>query len=526
MKGTAVNRSVPRAVAIQHGRNPLLLIFVGISIGLLQATLIIPARQGVEIVTIEAPSGTTSPQTPTSTAPLPADGTRAAPTGTDVGDEGQAVAGEAATTSIGEAAASPTSGEGATSPAAGAAGSAPAGGTLGPVQGITATEIHLGIGIPDLGALAALGPDYDFGDPQDHIEALLAKWRDEGRLPVHGRDIVPFYRRYDIVGTDQQRAACKGWALDDKVFAVMAVNQFWAEGQCVTAEEGLPLITSLSTYAATYEGTRDLYVDLQMSTERIVRNFAHWGHDMGHFEGRTIGIYYASGYDGIPIQDGFIDTMHQLGYEFEVEITTDSGAYGSPSDNVAAQQFAANDVDLALLFVSAINQTNFMQQAESQLYRPTYLVTDIISSTNDVATSTYPVAQYDGTYGLTNLRYGEESAGLPKSPEAAACEDNYEAYSGKKIDYQSRPAEWLMLLSGCDEGEVVLQAFERAGRDLNLQTFLDAIYQTTELELGLHSPVTLRRDLLGGTSAMRTVQWHGDCQCFHAIGDFQSKYGQ
>lgn len=526
MKTSSATAPTPRAKAIQHGRSPLLMTFVGFSLGLLAATLIIPARQGIETVRVEAlPDGTSTDMLDEGGTMSP--GASPAPTPSD---EGLAATGGMGHDPMEQVEAPVVAGPSATgpSPRPTASTSGPAGpaGPAPPVQGVTDSEIHVGVGIPDLGALAAMGPNYDFGDPREHIEALLARWREEGRLPVHGRDIVPHYRRYDIVGTEQQRAACKGWALDDEVFAVWAVQQFWAAAPCVTAEHGLPLITSMSYYDETYAGAGDLIIDLQMSTERVLRNFANWAHDSGHLAGRTIGIYYATGTDGRPIREAFIPRMHELGYAFEVEVTTDNFAYGSPTDNVAAQQFAAAGVDLALLFVSGINQTNFMQQAESQLYRPSYLVTDIISSTNDTATSTYPTQQYDGTFGLTNLRYGEEAAGLPKNPHAKSCEDNYLARGGTHVQYRQNPAEWLMLMAGCDEGEVLLQALERVGRDLNLERLLDELYRTTDLELALHSPVTLRRGGHGGTSAMRALQWHADCRCFHAISDFQTTYGQ
>ena len=47
--------------------------------------------------------------------------------------------------------------------------------------------------------------------------------------------------------------------------------------------------------------------------------------------------------------------------------------------------------------VSSIAATNFMQQAEGQAYRPTYIDNDLAFATTDTAASTKPASQFDGT---------------------------------------------------------------------------------------------------------------------------------
>ena len=51
--------------------------------------------------------------------------------------------------------------------------------------GVSADSIRLGIGISDLGAIGALGPGYDQGEPREHIEAILTELRATGRHVLH-----------------------------------------------------------------------------------------------------------------------------------------------------------------------------------------------------------------------------------------------------------------------------------------------------------------------------------------------------
>lgn len=491
-------------------RSPVQTLAIGVSLGILVGVLVGPGRQAVEIV--EAPAANVDVEPTDDATQAPTDGPAAPSAGPT------SVDGVPAPVVAGPTASDDGSGGASTGSPAVAAG--------GRVTGVTNDTIRIGIGVPDLGVLAALGPNYDFGDPADHMNALLEDWRERGLVPVHGRDLEFYPRRYDIVGTEQQLAACQGWVNDDRVFAVVAVQQFWGHGECV-AESRTPLITTMMYYADTYTPAGARYIfDLLPTTERMLRNWVHWMDDNGILQGKTIGIYGPIGRDAIPIENALIPELNRLGYEVAVHVTTDNHSTGSGQDTVAVSRFRRHQpqVDLALLMVSAINATNFMQQAQSQLYRPTYVMSDYIQSTNDVAASTFPAAQFDGSYAMTMLRYGEEAAGLGLTPEAQACVDNYANRRGRRVTYQDRPAEYLMLAAGCDEGSVLLRGLEEAGRNLTVEGFVDTLNTIRNMPAGLHSDVSFREGEPGGVRELRTLQWRGACECYVAVSDWRPFY--
>lgn len=487
----------------QRGGRRLYFLLLGVALGLLIANLV-PAGRVTRTIFTSQDDGTGSVDTP------------GAVTGT-TGPGGVPTTG-----TVGPGGSGPGSVAG---PGSGTA----SGGRRVVVRGVTPTSIKIGIGIPDIGVVKALGPDYDVGNPREQMEAVLKGWKDRGLVPVNGRDVEFDYRSYDIVGTQQQRAACEGWATDDHVFAVMAVSNFWAHADCLTSEYRIPLITSDPYNEDVWGVSGNRLYTLQPSREKMFRNLVQWAHRRGILQGKRIGLYYSgASADRGEINRSLKAELKRLGYgpQIVIEVTASNVATGAPEDTIAADKFCADgvDVNLAILIAGAVNQTNFMYEAQSQNCHPEYIESDFLFSTNDTAAHTFPPAQADGIYGMTSFRFGEISSGMGLSRPGAACADNYAHYSGKRVTYQEAPAEWMFMEQGCDGAEILLQALQRAGRNLTEASFFSSLYQTRNEVMGVHANVTFKPGKHGGVDTQRTVQWHGDCRCWKAIGEFEPFY--
>jgi hypothetical protein len=383
----------------------------------------------------------------------------------------------------------------------------------------TDDPIRIGIGVPDLGALANMGPNFDFGDVRDHFEAIHADWEARGLIPIEGRQVEFYYRSYSIISAEEQRAACVGWADDDQVMAVIAMQYFFAT-ECVPYEHRLPLFMDSGLHPERMERFAPYAVTLLADYGRISRNWVYWAHERGLLQGKRLGLYYGAGnIDGI--DPGVRQALDELGYELVEEVSTSSSATGGPEDGVAAQRFAAARVEVAILAVSSLAQTNFMHSANGLNYRPTYLGADFFTVTADTAASTYPANQYDGTYAMTSYRFGEVSAGLGHTPEAQFCIDRYAAHSGRRIDPKERPAEWFMLLAGCDVAAVVHDGLVNAGNAVDKDGLIAGIEQIKAKPLGIVSDVTFGPGDHTGAELQRTLQWHADCTCWKALGEFE-----
>lgn len=401
------------------------------------------------------------------------------------------------------------------------------GGPARAVRGVTDDTIKIGIGIPDIGVVKALGPDYDVGNPREQMEAVLKGWKDRGLVPINGRNVEFYYRSYDIVGTQQQRAACEGWATDDKVFTVVAVSNFWAHADCLTKEYRIPLLSSDPQTEDTWQVSGNRLYTLMPSTDKIFRNWMHWAHHRGLLRGKRIGLYYSgAAQDAAVINRSLIAELKRLGYgsQIAVEVTSSNVATGAPEDTIAADKFCAEDVNLAILVAGALNQTNFMYEADSQNCHPEYIESDFLFSTNDTAAHTFPPGQADGIYGMTSYRFGEISSGMGLSAPGAACEDNYAKYSGKRVSYKEAPAEWMFMQQGCDGAAVLLEALQTAGRNLTEASFFAALNRIRNEVMGVHANVTFKPGKFGGVDTQRTVQWHASCTCWKALGKFEPFY--
>jgi hypothetical protein len=394
----------------------------------------------------------------------------------------------------------------------GTSGGTPGGGGA---RGVTATSITIGFGLPDLGAIAALGPGYDQGNPRQHVEGILGQLRAEGRLPVHGRDIKPVYSSYNILSADAQRATCEAFGIDASVFAVVAIHDFGPGNECTAREFKLPTFTSDGSSDAVFARSAPNLFTMQMSTDRLLRNFVAWADRDGLLAGRRVGVYYPSDpAQAQVVRQSVIEPIKARGHDIVSQVQTAEPETGGPTDSVAVQRFSADRVDTAILMVSAIAKTNFFTQAQTQGYRPRYLENDTGFSTTDTATSTYPRDHFDGTPAFTGLRFGELNSGLPEPAEATWCRAAIKEQTGRDIPLQGRDAEYIAANQACDEILTVLHGLEQAGPDLTRAGFVRGVETIRDQSAGIHGNLTFTPQRHDGTGTWRRIDWTKGCSCW------------
>lgn len=381
--------------------------------------------------------------------------------------------------------------------------------------GVSATAITLGVGLPDLSAIGALGPGYDQGDPRQHVEGVLRQLRAEGRLPVHGRDIEPIYRSYNILSADAQRSVCEAFGIDHVVFAVMAISNFGAGNECTAREFQIPTFTSDGSTDAIHAASAPNLFTLQMTTDRLLRNFVAWAHRDGLLTGKRIGVYFSADPAAAKVvSDNVIKPIEALGHAVVAKVQTSDPATGGPTDAIAVQRFASDRVDTAILLVTALSKTNFFNQAESQGYRPRYLENDLASSTTDTATGTYPKDQFDGTPAFTGLRFGELNSGLPEPAESQWCRAAIRRHTQRDIPRRGRDAEYIAANRACDEILTILHGLEQAGPALTRAGFIGGVETIRNRSAGIHGNLTFRPGRHDGTSSWRRIDWSKACSCW------------
>ncbi len=391
----------------------------------------------------------------------------------------------------------------------------------GTTRGVGDETLKIGIAVPDLGEFGTLSEEHDLGDVQEQFEAVLDGWRRNGRVPVHGRDVSFVYRSYDILSSEEKIAACQELIQEEKVFTVIA-GRFFDEGaQCVAERFETPLVTYSPGLADVYERGAPNYFSLRPAFADMFANFVAWADVNGHFEGKTIGLYYEEETE-TDIETGIRQEMERRGYEIEEEVAAEGAGIGSSQDSVAVQRFQSAGVDLVLPLVGGSSAANFTRQAESQGYEPDYLTTDYGSVTTDAGTGLYEPNQWDGTFAMTTGRVGEVKAGMSLTQETQYCVSNYERYSGKDIGHESpESAEYDNLLITCDLSEVMLGGVERAGRTLGHKTVIQGLEATQGLAMARHGDLSYSPGRHWGVRNQRSISWSQDCGCWTAHGGFQ-----
>ena len=487
--------------------SPVLQIAVGFLIGVLFAVLVLPDR---------------------ATTPANAARTRVSfGAGADGGDPSAAGSATDGTTG-GEqgsgAVAAAINGGGAT----GAGGVAAASGARDvepPAQrGVDGKTIKLGIALPDISVIAALGPGYNQGDLQAHVQSTIDALRREHALPVGGRDLQIVYRSFNILSADEQQSTCSGFAQDDHVFAVIGIHDYTAGAECLSTQYKIPVLTANGPFEGVYQRGWPYLFTLEMSASRVLRNLVAWGNATGRFKGKRIGVYYSDDPTTTPdMQKYVIGRLRQLGYNVASVVTTDtSGAStGGPNDSVAVQRFSAAGVNVALLFVSPVAKTNFFTQARQQGYRPAYLETDIAFSTTSTGTSTYPADYFDGNWGVTGQRFGEGPAGIAETPEAQKCDADYVKTGGQHVDREQREAEYIASNQACDEFRAFMTALNYAGRNLTPARLVQGLETIKGMRMGIHGDVSFNASRHDGVTTFRELLWKASCKCWVAQGDLK-----
>lgn len=396
-------------------------------------------------------------------------------------------------------------------------------GDVGAGGGAVASEtLRVGVALPDLEAFARLSKNFDIGDAQQQMEAILDGWRRNEVLPIHGRDLEFVYRKFSILGSDEQIAACNGFAKDDNVSMVIATRSFEAGGGCLADRFQIPILEMGTNIIDRDYEQRDPYqITVRTSMSRQARNLPHFAEEHGLLEGRTIGLYSFDDAITNDMVENFQSELGELGQEVAVHVKTES-TLPSPQDEVAVQRFRDADVDLAVMFVGTVPLSNFLRTAEGQGYNPDFIDLDYGDHTADASAGTFPAAVYDGALAMTQTRTGQVTGTGELTEKAEDCLSNYERFAGTEISREPpESAELANILQVCDIAEVFRLGLEGAGEELTAESFAAGVESIDDLELAAHGNASYGPGRHYGVEEFRTIEYQADCGCWSAVGDFR-----
>ena len=386
--------------------------------------------------------------------------------------------------------------------------------------GVTTNTINLGFYIPKNGdkAFGAIGVDIATGDGQAQTTAIVDHLNANGGIA--GRKIVPLFFSYDLANPDtagQDEAACTYWAQDHKTFAVFSVNQ---ESDllltCLASRGTMYIADNKSIDNATQNKvTPYFWAPGDFLAERFARSYVMSLHEQGFLpKGIKVGLLIRDAPRNVRVAENVVrPALKAIGAELTKVGTVPYGASGS---NQQANVLSFADADITRVLALEVNPLLFMQQAESQRYRPRYGLHSGYSPGGVLQTAA-PRNQLVGARGMGWIPVSDVDSANdpgPVSPRQTLCFD----LMRKAGQDPTVRVTALIMLWWCDTVFFLDDVLEQ------VPTPHATSFATAAARVGARtaSAVTFKRDLpsgrVDGASAYRPVAFVEACSCFRYAG--------
>jgi hypothetical protein len=122
------------------------------------------------------------------------------------------------------------------------------------------------------------------------------------------------------------------------------------------------------------------------------------------------------------------------------------------------------------------------------------------------------------------------SSNPPEPPQTKPCMDDIAKYSGRRLVPTSggRPtadyAEYQQMMHICDQMQIIVDALNRAPRNLDTASLITAMEQTKNVDHGQVSFISFSRNSHDGAQNFKTVTWDYNCDCWKSASGFKPAY--
>jgi hypothetical protein len=391
------------------------------------------------------------------------------------------------------------------------------------IPGVTPTSITIGVLAADPQANESL-ESAGFGAASLGDEP--ASWRSMAdqineRGGVAGRKVKLIFHLVNLTDPPAQQGqeGCAKFTQDNKVAIVLSGYYYSSLHTCLS-KVGVPALlgTNYGVDSTLAKSTSTVAAWATPLLDRLAATLPSALRSMGTLKsGTTAGIFVV---DSPP----FTRSARRLEQGLErhgVKVLTqfvrdsDSGDYsGAASDaSAAVLRFRSEGVtEVLFLTRNAFEPTTFMQAANSQNYRPTYLLSS--QQYPNALAGLVPPSQLDGALGVGWAPALDLSAGFDSGPQAESCLRNMRergrSYNGA--------TQVLVALLVCDAFDL----FKRAAEGPDGLASRDTLLRSALRANGFVSAVTIKTAFPGGrrdgVAGYRPLAFNADCGCFRYFG--------
>jgi len=387
-------------------------------------------------------------------------------------------------------------------------------------RGVTAEVVKVGFLILQVGQVEQIG--FAVGASVDEQRAAWKAFVDEVNRNggIVGRRIEPVFAQYDVLDYDTLRAACLALVQDGDVFAVLdgGGTYFGPAQLCVTEEHQTPLLVVGAT------GVTDEYLgrsggrlySLYMRASRSMRTFAEEVHRAGHLRGRTLGLLGDA--RNRAELDVLVDELARRGYRLahRTLFDEDTGT-ASAQVPVEVQEMRRKGVDAVVLAGNVVAETQFVQAADAQGFRPRYFATDWANNSQDAAHQNQPPS-FDGALAVTVRRSGEHLVGRPERPVETRCRELYERATGQRLQRGAINTSLYTLM--CSTLDVFVAGARNTGPELTRSRLAGGMAAIGPVVLSQMGDGSFSPGKPDAGEQVRWNRWAADCRCWKPAGEF------
>lgn len=391
------------------------------------------------------------------------------------------------------------------------------GSLTGTDKGVTASQVTVGILLPDAGPVNSYVGIPSQSAFQAAYNAVLAYYNQAGG--VQCRKLVAKYYDDNVLDSSSEQATCLQ-VVQDSVFAVLNNFDTPAETTCL-AQHSIPNIWYTPAHGPNVRQFYPYLLSDAPNYDRLIRNYVVGAQQEGFFKGmKKLGILeetcfpdentdIAADLAAIGVGPSEIET-----YNYGCPVAVDT----PDQDQEAALQFEKDGVT-HVMNTAYTYITDFAQAAHNQGYNPQMAVMED-GAMGAIAheSSPPPPASFNGALGITWDQIGAESTpGVTLSPATAVCA-RILAQIGDPPPTAKGSAAGALYGDGC----AIVSAFvSAADHDLPLvRTGLAAgLVRAGPQELSYPvgpMDVTTSTDPTGG-QYWRADRWSSACQCWQVI---------
>ncbi|MFA5785579.1 MAG: ABC transporter substrate-binding protein [Actinomycetota bacterium] len=391
-------------------------------------------------------------------------------------------------------------------------------------RGVTKDSVTLGWLAPSVANMhygATLGIPVLSYPAQDFIDPFAKEINGAGG--INGRSLNARAVEYDMLSQDDWTAKCVAVAEDLKAFGAITFAGYYGDAEVCLADKQIATVAFNTSSDATRAREKGWVRETRMGKDRLVKNWADWAIAGGVIKPSSrVGVVWVDNPEDTPLVSNVaLAYLKSKGVNVVEKFQFSSDYSKTPTESASAVlRFKQSRVDVVWCNYDWFVNSFFLNQAESQNYRPKYSASDMGDISNDITTQNYNANQWDRVRALTVLRVGEIAAGKPLTPGQKQCQDAYAKFGGKAFKTNS-DRDFMMYV--CEHIWLWAKAARLAGPDLTRVKFLAAIDSlgTYNERVATTDTLVFKKGRYTAADNWAVIEWRKECKCYWQVEGFR-----